>query len=115
MTDLHTSSIDVPQTIIDGYRGEISLLQYPNQNILVTFSDHDRYCPDCDEYVDPVTSITVTWISKDGTECEWEETGEQFCPECQGVYFANNRQEALEIAREDYFANRADAIRKGEW
>lgn len=125
---------DIPQRVLDAgkddfgmeilylpeLRSKITKQVYaPQRDVLVINYGFDRYCPNCDEYVEPVMEIGLTWITDDPneSECEWDEIGEPFCPNsnCRETYFTGSPEEAAENARDSYYADRADAMRKGEW
>lgn len=74
----------------------------------------EMFCGECDEMMD--TRIAVdAFMGEDGAP-DWEETiGEAFCAHCESEELYESEREAVEVARENYEADRADAMRKGEW
>lgn len=101
---------DVPQRVLDGCKDEfgMDILYHKKRDILVVAGSSDRYCPDCDEYVDAVQEIGITWVTdKDESECEWDEIGDEFCPDCLNDVLADDKDEYWEGMREDYYAERA--------
>lgn len=122
---------DIPQVLLDTCKDEFGMeilylpelrskvtgaVYAPQRDVLVIKADWQRYCPSCDEYVDPVVEAQITWVSRDSMECLWDEVGEVFCPNhhCRETYFTDSPEQADEYARESYDSDRADAIRKGE-
>ena len=116
---------DVPQALIDYAKGEDGMailhfaevrskvtgaIVFPERDVLVIDSSSDLYCSSCDEYVDSVVEIGLTWYEKDGDdsfEYETEEIGDAFCPECQESSLASSEEEYWDAARDDYETERA--------
>lgn len=74
----------------------------------------EMFCGECDEMME--TRIAVdAFMGEDGA-VDWEDTiGEAFCAVCESEDLYEDEREAVRIGRENYEADRADAIRKGEW
>lgn len=124
---------DIPQQLLDDCKDEFGMdilflpplrstvtkqIYDPQRDVLVVHDRLDRYCPNCDDYVDTVVEIGITAIGDaPDYECEWDEIGEPFCPNsvCRETYFTETPEEAQENARLSYLSNCADAMRKGEW
>lgn len=131
LTKEYISLGDIPQNVLDGCKDEFGMriLHLPElrspygtvysaqRDLLVATYSTDRYCSECEEYVDSVTEIGLLWVTKDPneSECGWDEIGDEICPECQSCFLTDSPEEAAEISRQDYLSDMGDAIRKGEW
>lgn len=89
--------------------------------IWVVDTDDEQFCTECDDFV--MTVIEVEAFAQDEDSELTEETadyddeiGKAFCPDCGESYtLFSDPAAAAESAFSDYQAERADAIRKGEW
>lgn len=75
----------------------------------------DMFCANCDEWRETLIQVDA-FMGEDGVP-EWDDTiGEAFCSVCEEeAWLFDSEEEAVQAARENYEADRADAIRKGEW
>lgn len=97
---------EVPQRIIDGCKDEfgMEIVNVSKRDALVIAGSSERYCGDCDDYVDAVQEIGMTWITDDENEdeCVWDEIGDEFCPECGNEALADDEDSYWEAEREEY-------------
>lgn len=110
---------DIPQSVLDSCKDEFGMeilylpelrtkrgnVYAPQRDVLVIFGG-ERYCVDCNEYVDAVQEIGITWVGDDLEECEWDEIGEKFCPECHSDNLPSSAEEYIEDMRQSYDEDR---------
>lgn len=114
---------DIPQRVLDGCKDEFGMeilylpemrtkkfgiVYAPQRDVLVISGGSDRYCSDCDEYVGAVQEIGLTWVNPDEneSECEWDEIGSEFCPQCQNDVLHKSESEYADALRWDYEESR---------
>lgn len=90
-------------------------------DIWVISTDSEMFCTECDDFVTPLIEVEVFGLGlvdvPEEDNVDYDETkGKPFCPDCGEEYtLFESESDAAAAAREQYDADRADAIRKGEW